>query len=150
MWTCKKHLIAVICITTFVFQTSHFLTGFWLAWKKILRWKCFFLKSSHFCAITLVFWQICLQNKLSYNFRLPSWDKTTDQELYSGSLTCLDNIRESSLVNTAVVGRFWYFNNNIFSVITPLAFDNDVFFIQLFRLHTWVRSMKWLRPKIGG
>ena len=38
----------------------------------------------------------------------------------------------------AVIACFWYFNNNdIFSVITPLNFDNDnVSLIQIFRLHT--------------
>ena len=40
--------------------------------------------------------------------------------------------------NAAVIACFSYFKSNIFSVITPLAFDNDYFsLIQIFRLHTW-------------
>ena len=41
--------------------------------------------------------------------------------------------------NADVIACFWYFNNNIFAVITPFAFDNDhVSLIQIFRLHAWV------------
>ena len=48
-----------------------------------------------------------------------------------------NKIRESVPFNAGVITCVWYFNNNIFSAITPLAFDNDsVFFIQIFRLHS--------------
>ena len=41
--------------------------------------------------------------------------------------------------NSAVIACIWYFNNNIFSVIIPLAFDNNnLLLIQVFRLRTWV------------
>ena len=50
-----------------------------------------------------------------------------------------NNISASSKFIAAVVACFWYFNNNIFSVITPLAFESDnVSLIQMFSLHTWV------------
>ena len=64
------------------------------------------------------------------------------------------NIRASSPINATIIAYFWYFNNNVFSVILPLAFDNDnVSLIQISRLHTWVlfailfsmrRSQKWV------
>ena len=43
-----------------------------------------FLKSSHFCAITSIFWQIYLQSRLIYNFRFtkflyrPDWFAISD------------------------------------------------------------------------
>ena len=41
--------------------------------------------------------------------------------------------------NAAVIACFWYFYNNIFSVISYLAFgSNNVSVIQIFRLHAWV------------
>ena len=40
--------------------------------------------------------------------------------------------------NAAAIAYFSCFDNNLFSVITPLAFDNDnVSLIQIFKLHTW-------------
>ena len=58
----------------------------------------FFLKSSHFCAITSISWRIYLQTRLVYNFRFPIWNKIHDrhsckilnQELYSWSVKCPD------------------------------------------------------------
>lgn len=50
-----------------------------------------------------------------------------------------NNIKATFPFNPFVVAYLWYFNNNMFSVITLLAFDNDnVSSIQIFRLHTWV------------
>ena len=49
-----------------------------------------------------------------------------------------NKIRASVPFNAGVITCVWYFNNNIFSAITPLTFDNDnVFFIQIFKLHSW-------------
>ena len=74
-----------------------FLTGFWLAWKKVLQWNCFFLKCSHFCAVTSILWQTCLHTRLIYNFRFPIWNKIhdwrsrkiSDHEIYSRSAKVL-------------------------------------------------------------
>ena len=147
----------------------NFMLHFDLLEKKFFSETAFFLKSSHFCAITPILWRICLYIKLIYNFRYPIWNKiydrhsskTPNQELYSRSAKCSDwswqtikdniwyihdflkevgnNIRASYAFNAAVIACIWCFNNNIFSVITPLAFDNDnVSLIEIFRIHTWV------------
>ena len=45
-----------------------------------------------------------------------------------------NSIRAFFPFNDAVIASFWYFNNIIFSVVTPLAFDNDnIALIQIFR-----------------
>ena len=58
-----------------------------------------------------------------------------------------NNIRASSTFNADVIACFWYFNNNIFSIITPFGFDNDnvslIQIFRLFRLHTWVLFVKF-------
>ena len=85
---------------------------------------CFFLKSSHFCKIKGNIWYIhdffkALGNNITVSFLIFDW-------------LCWP-------FNAAVIACFWYFNNNIFSLITPLAFDNDnVSLIQIFRLHNRV------------
>ena len=44
-----------------------------------------------------------------------------------------NNVRASFPINATIIAYFWYFNNDIFSVILPLAFDNDnVSLIQIF------------------
>ena len=62
-----------------------------------------------------------------------------------------NNIRASSLFNAAVAACFWYFDNNIFSVITPLSFNKvNVSSIQISMLHSWVLStifFSTLKPK---
>ena len=103
----------------------------------ILQRNCFFPKSSHFCAIAFQnFWSGTL---------LPIGEKSG--LIIKGSTWCIhdfrkavsNNIRASSPFNVAVITCFWYFNNDIFSLIIPFAFDNDnVSLIQVSRLHTWV------------
>ena len=143
---------------------SYFLLDFDLLEKKTSVKLFSFLKSSHFCTITSIFWQTCLQAKLIYNLRFPIWNKIhdqhpskiPDQELFipdrwsittdnnrphliiHGFLNEIgNNIRASFSFNT-VVACFRYFNINIFSAIIPLAFDNDnVSLIQIFRLQNW-------------
>ena len=57
-------------------KLSFSLLDFNLFEKKFLKWNCFFfLKNFHFWAITSIFWRICLQTRLIYNFRFPIWKK---------------------------------------------------------------------------
>ena len=85
-----------------------------------------------------------------------------------------NNILASFLFNTTDVNCFWYFNNDIFSVIAPLTYNKvEIFSIQFSTLYTRVlfvilfenyltvknyqiykfltaHSIKCLPPKIGG
>ena len=53
-----------------------------------------------------------------------------------------NNIRASSPSNAAVIACFWYCNDNVFSVITPLAFDNDVSLTQICQFFFLCQSQK--------
>ena len=94
-----------------------------------------------------------------YNFGFTIWNKIYDRHsikfligegsrltkkgnnwyIYDFLKTVGNNTRASFPLNAAAIACFLYFNNNIFSVITTLAFDKDnITLIQIFRLHTCV------------
>ena len=84
------------------------------------------------------------------NFVPNQWNVSTDNKirhLVDFLMAVGNNIRELFLIfdslywpfNAAFIACFLYFNNSIFSVSTPLAFDNDnVSLIEIFRSHNWV------------
>ena len=120
------------------FHLVNFLFSYWISTrlKKIPSVKLFFFrKSSHFCAITSILWQICLQTGLIYDFRFLSWNKThddchssktTDEEFYCRLVMCPklkiqvntwyvhdfleavdNNIRTFFPLNAAIISCFW-------------------------------------------
>ena len=110
----------------------------------------FFLNSSHFCAITSIFWLICtisdsqsgIKFMISTPVKLPTRnflpDRINVRLKVKGNIWYIhdflkvvgNNIRVLFLIfdwlhwpfNAAVIVWFWYFNNNFFCVITFSCF----------------------------
>ena len=126
--------------------------------KKIFRRNYYlFLKSSHFCAILSIFWRLYLQTRLIYNFRFPVHNKfmistslkflirsfildqwsvqtnnTVQYLVYPRSFKCSRWQQHKGIlpINTPVIVFFWYFDNNMISVISLLAFIGKFMFPQ--------------------
>ena len=134
--------------------------------KKILQWNCHFYKELSFLRNNINCLTNVSADQTNLQFPIPSRIKfmigtlvkfpisEMSRMTIKGNIWYIhdflkavgNNIRVLFLIfdwlywssKAAVIACFWYFNNNdIFSVITPLNFDNDnVSLIQIFRLHT--------------
>ena len=104
--------------------------------KKNPSVKLFFLKNSQFCSRNQFSDQTDWQFQIPINYRLTIKGKT--YYIHHFLKTVANKITASFPFNAAFFACFWYFNNNILSVITPVTFDNFyVSLIQIFRLHFW-------------
>ena len=167
MWLYMKFMVAFDSWILYrCLRLVNFPFSYWISTclkKKSFSQTLFFLKSPLFCGITSSFWRVCLQTRLLYNFRFQIWNKIHDRYslitnfipdrwnlptdnkrqhlVYSVYLVYLEYFAFDIWLywpfNVAAIACFWYFNNNVLSVIISLAFDNDnVSLIQIFRLHT--------------
>ena len=90
-WNWWQHLIAAFC--TSIFSISPF---FLLDFEYFIETVSFFSKNLSFLRNNAIFRRICLQTRLTYNFRFPIKDKAqdwhsskfSDQEFYSRSVKC--------------------------------------------------------------